>query len=168
MSPSAMRRAAKQKLASLEMPACRDIFEFADALSAQRAIPLHLLPVAIRPSDPCGLWLSTPDADFIAYEAAASQPHQHHIIAHELGHIIYGHKGSPATSSESSKLLFPDLDPGLVLDMLGRTGYSERQEQEAETIASTIHDTFRRRHSTRIDEAPIADQIQLRIRRSLG
>lgn len=166
LSLSAMRRAAKRKLESLHMPPCRDVVEFAEALSAKRGIPLHVLPVTIRPSDPCGLWLSTPEADFITYEAVASRPHQHHIIAHELGHMIYGHRGVSAASSVTTQLLFPDLDPSLVQDLLGRSGYTERQEQEAEMMATIIQD--RLREAPEAADPASADGILDRIRRSLS
>jgi hypothetical protein len=149
------------------MPPCRDVVEFAEALSAKRGIPLHLLPVTIRPSDPCGLWLSTPEADFITYEAVTSRPHQHHIIAHELGHMIYGHKGISAANSVTAQLLFPDLDPGLVQDLLGRSGYTERQEQEAEMMATIIQDRLRHRPDAEIENPGTADETLGRIRRSL-
>jgi hypothetical protein len=164
---SSVRRAAKRKLESLQMPPCRDVVEFAEALSAKRGIPLHLLPVTIRPSDPCGLWLSTPEADFITYEAVTSRPHQHHIIAHELGHIIYGHKGISAASSVTAQLLFPDLDPSLVQDLLGRTGYTERQEQEAEMMATIIQDRLRHKPDAEVEDPASADETLGRIRRSL-
>jgi hypothetical protein len=161
-----MRRAAKRKLESMHMPPCRDVVEFAQALSSKRGIPLHLLPVTIRPTDPCGLWLSTPEADFITYEAVASRPHQHHIIAHELGHMIYGHRGLSAASSVTSHLLFPDLDPSLVQDIIGRSGYTERQEQEAEVMATIIQDRLRHMPDAEADPAS-EDGVLGRIRRSL-
>jgi hypothetical protein len=167
VSLSSMRRAAKRKLESLHMPPCRDVVEFAQALSAKRGIPLHVLPVTIRPSDPCGLWLSTPEADFITYEAVASRPHQHHIIAHELGHMIYGHQGVSAASSITTQLLFPDLDPSLVQDMLGRSGYTEPQEQEAEMMATIIQDRLRHEPDVEVADPASADGVLDRIRRSL-
>lgn len=166
-SVSAMRRAAKEKLESLALPACGDVFEFAAALSAKRGIPLELLAITIRPTAPCGLWLSTSATDFIIYEAAASRQHQHHIIAHELGHIIYGHTGISAVATETSRLLFPDLDPALVRDLLGRSGYTERQEQQAEVMATIIQDSLRSEGAA-ADGTTSADEVLVRIRRSLS
>jgi hypothetical protein len=166
LSLTSLRRAAQRQLDSVHMPPCRDVIEFAQALSVKRGIPLHILPVTIRSSDPCGLWLSTPAADFIAYEAAASRPHQYHIIAHELGHMIYGHRGVTAAGAVT-RLLFPDLDPSLVEDMLGRSGYTERQEQEAEMMATIIQDRLRHPPATRTADPESADVVLDRIRRSL-
>ena len=95
---SAMRRAAQDKLDSLDMPHCHDVFKFAEALSAKRAFPLDLVPLELGASSPCGVWLSTDNADIIAYEAATSRPHRNHIIAHELGHIIHQHRASSVSA----------------------------------------------------------------------
>ncbi len=35
-------------------------------------------------------------------------------------------------------MLFPDLDPDMVISMLGRAGYTDTQEREAELFASII------------------------------
>lgn len=161
-----MRRTAQDTLDSLGLPDCGDVFEFAAALSHHRGRRLHLLPVTLGPSDPCGLWLSTAESDFITYEVAASRHHQHHIIAHELGHMIYGHRGTSASGAETSRLLFPDLDPTLVQDLLSRSGHTERQEREAEVMATTIRDTLRR-NRTRLRHPTPVEETLVRIRRSL-
>ncbi|MFD0415283.1 hypothetical protein [Streptomyces sp. NPDC127108] len=85
-------------------------------------------------------------ADFIIFEAKTTRPHQEHIIAHELAHIICGHRSSSPLDEATARLMFPDLNPALVRDMLARTEYSEIQEQEAEMTASLII-------ATRIDRA---------------
>ncbi|CAM5346785.1 Toxin OS=Streptomyces rimosus subsp. rimosus (strain ATCC / DSM 40260 / JCM 4667 / NRRL 2234)OX=1265868 GN=SRIM_020250 PE=4 SV=1 [Streptomyces rimosus subsp. rimosus] len=54
---------------------------------------------------------------------------------HELGHIICCHRGAGWLDEASARLLFPDLDPDLVRDMLLRATYDDVQEQEAEIIA---------------------------------
>lgn len=167
---SALLRDAERRLTDLGgLPQCRNVFEFSRALSAQRQRPLHLVPMEIRPSDPCGIWLATPAADIITYEAAASGPHQSHIIAHELGHILYGHSGATTSNDETARLLFPDLDPSLVKDLMLRSGYSNRQEREAECMATMLLEHLNR--STKTGENQPHGSVSLvlnRIRQSFG
>ncbi|MFI5493434.1 hypothetical protein [Actinoplanes sp. NPDC051859] len=161
-----LRRRCESLLSSLDISDTRSVQEFATALSRRRGIALHLLPMTLRPSEPCGMWLATAAADFVIYEAEASKHHQDHIIAHELGHIIYGHRGVVGIATESSRLLFPDLDPSLVRDILQRSGYSDVQELEAETMATVIQNRIRRAVAS--DDGPgDCDDTLDRIKRSL-
>ncbi|WP_410567553.1 hypothetical protein [Amycolatopsis sp. cmx-4-61] len=76
--------------------------------------------------------------DVVAYEAETSRTHQDHIIAHELAHIMCGHTGIVPIDGNVARLVFPNLDPGLVRDMLNRADYGDEHELEAEIMASVI------------------------------
>jgi hypothetical protein len=114
-----------------------------DALAARRGRPIELLPVRARHDIPCGLLVSTDRADYIVYSADTSALHQQHILLHEAAHILCGHQDachstiSTGTAATAAALV-PRLDPGLVRRVLGRTIYTEPQEQEAELVASLI------------------------------
>ncbi|MEU1779088.1 toxin [Streptomyces abikoensis] len=133
-----LRRDYEARLAELMLPAPCGIQELADRLSEQRGRPLHLIPIAMRAAQPCGLWIAADAADFVIFEARTTRPHQDHIIAHELAHIMCGHRSSSSLDDATARLVFPDLDPELVRDMLQRTNYSDAQEREAELMASLI------------------------------
>ncbi|WP_138963319.1 hypothetical protein [Streptomyces sp. YIM 121038] len=134
-----LRRSCEARLAALALPASYDIAELCALLSERRGRPLHLAPIAMRAAQPCGLWIASSTVDFIIFEAKTTRPHQEHIIAHELAHIICGHRSDSSLDDATAQLVFPDLDPALVRDMLARTEYSEIQEQEAEMTASLIN-----------------------------
>ncbi|MCI3928135.1 toxin [Streptomyces sp. AN091965] len=136
-----LRRSCEARLAALKLPASCDIAELCALLSEQRGRPLHLVPIAMRAAQPCGLWIASSTADLIIFEAKTTRPHQEHIIAHELAHIICGHRSSSSLDDATARSVFPDLDPALVRDMLARTEYAEDQEQEAEMTASLINAT---------------------------
>lgn len=166
-----LREYCESLLAELDAPATCDIHELCDLVAGQRARRIHRVPIAMSAMHPCGFWISTERIDFIVYESDTSRIHQEHIIAHELAHIICCHRGGTTFTDASARLLFPDLDPDLVRDMLRRAGYSDRQEQEAEMLASLIMEQVNRRHpgapqatTTAIDDA--GDET-LRITRSL-
>lgn len=110
-------------------------------LSKRRRRPLHLHPIPLDTSEVCGLWIGTDAEDHIFYEQHTARSHQEHIILHEIGHMLFGHRSDASVASVASGVsdaLFPDLDTRLVRRVLGRTNYSSRQEQEAEMLASLI------------------------------
>ena len=85
-----------------------------------------------------GMWMPTKVADFIIYEERTSRAHQEHIIAHELAHILWGHKGVAAADNDLLRQLFPDISPEVVRRAMLRTKYSDLNEQEAEVTASIL------------------------------
>lgn len=115
-----------------------DIAALAGHLGRRRGRPVHLLAAPLGPPGPSGILLALPDRDVIAYDAGAGPAHRDHIIAHELAHLGCGHPGAAAA-------LLPGLDPRLVRDMLGRAAHGDRNELEAEVLASTILRRMRRR-----------------------
>jgi hypothetical protein len=133
-----LRRACENRLAALGLSDEPDIVRVTERISERRGRPILLVPVTMRAFEPYGLWFASVDTDFICYEANTSKHHQEHIIAHELGHMICCHRGVVRPDDETMNLLFPDLSPHLIRDLLRRTGYSDIQEEEAEIMASLI------------------------------
>ncbi|MEW1636587.1 hypothetical protein AB0469_21210 [Streptomyces sp. NPDC093801] len=150
-----VRRTCEGLLAEWGMEHGCGIDELHAYLSAQRGRPIHLIPTAFPERHLFGIWLKTDDFDIIAFEKAASASHKEHIIAHELAHIAFDHKGSlqldqadpgapePDGAGEvreagEAGLLFSDVDPEAVRSVLMRSRYSDDEEQEAETMASLI------------------------------
>ncbi|MGK5629356.1 ImmA/IrrE family metallo-endopeptidase [Streptomyces sp. URMC 123] len=129
----------------LEIPSPFDVRVLCDRVAERSGRPIHLAPVSLPTQGPCGLWVSTDEVDFIFYEEQTSRFHQEHIIAHELGHLLCDHHAAEIMSEESSRLILPNLDPGMVERVLQRTHYSAVEEQEAELIASLILQEANRR-----------------------
>ncbi len=65
-------------------------------------------------------------------------------MLHELGHLLLGHHKVPLLGLDASKALFPQLDPAIVQQVLGRTGYTEDEEKQAELVASLIQERVSR------------------------
>ncbi|MFG2720534.1 toxin [Streptomyces sp. NPDC048416] len=107
-------------------------------LSTRNRRPIHLIPMPFPERHLFGLWLKLDDFDVIAYEKAASASHKEHIIAHELSHIAFAHRGSVEFDHGDTGRLFRDVEPAAVQSMLMRSRYSDDEEQEAETLASLI------------------------------
>ncbi|MEU5102390.1 MULTISPECIES: ParH-like protein [unclassified Streptomyces] len=122
----------------LDLPTPFDTAAFIGMLAQARGRPIELVPVAARPHLPCGLLVTTDRADRILFPADTTPLHQQHIQLHEVAHLLCGHhETSPAVSS-AVEVLLPHLPPSLVQRVLGRTVYSEPQEEEAELVASLI------------------------------
>lgn len=131
-------RACKRRLDELGLPVELGIAKLVEHLSDRRGRPIVLMPITVRVGDPSGVWIATAEVDVIGYQASTSRHHQEHIIAHELGHMVCCHRGVVQPDEQSVSLLFPDLAPGLVRELLRRTGYSDAQEEEAEITGSLL------------------------------
>lgn len=120
----------------LELPSPFDPAAFVALLAERRGRPIELLPITVRHSLPCGLLATTDRADYILYAADTTALHRQHIVLHETAHLLWGHAGT--SDPASLGLLTPHLTGSLVRRVLGRTVYTEPQEQEAEFLASLI------------------------------
>ncbi|MCQ4040695.1 toxin [Streptantibioticus rubrisoli] len=164
-----MRAACEALLDSLSVPDGCDIRQLCEHLGARRGRPIQLLPIELRSPGLYGLWLATDVMDLVVYEAHTSRPHREHIIAHELSHMICGHHSGGTMDDGMAGHLFPDIDPEVVRGMLRRSGYSDHDEQEAETMASLILTRYRRHTAEPAPSTPLEQAEAIaRIERVVG
>lgn len=164
-----LRRTCEGLLAELDLPATFTIPQLAQRLGARRGRPIHLTPVELREGSVYGLWIATDTVDVIAYESRTTRPHQDHIVAHELAHIICGHHGADAASGTGLQRLFPALDPAMVSGLMKRSAHSDREELEAESAASLMLTEAARQFVEPVWQAPPEAVGTLsRIEHSLG
>jgi hypothetical protein len=121
----------------LDVPVPFDLGQFAAGLERQRGRPIQLRPFSSGPGCPCGLWIGTPEADYIYHEAGTTPFHATHIAVHELAHMLLEHQHSEAWD-QLIKVLVPDIGQAIIRLILGRSAYSTAEEREAETLASLI------------------------------
>ncbi|MEV4443703.1 ImmA/IrrE family metallo-endopeptidase [Streptomyces sp. NPDC049577] len=133
-----LHQRCRKLVRGLDIPSPFDIWALCDSVAERHGRPIRPEPLRLPPDGPCGLWVSTPDVDYIFYAHDTSPLHQEHIIAHELGHVICGHEESAVLGEETSRLVLPTLDPEMVRGVLRRTYYTSAEEQEAEMVASLI------------------------------
>lgn len=131
-----LRRRCAVLVDSLTIPVPFGLDAFCEQLGRDRGRPISRLAVDLPAGGPCGLLVSTDEAEVVLVERRTTEWHQRHIVLHELGHLLWGHDRlmAPATST----LLLPHLDPEMVHRVLARTSYSELEERQAETVASLI------------------------------
>lgn len=133
-----LRRRCRRLAESLSLPEPFDITLFLERLGKSRGRPIDLVPIPVRPTGPCGLLATTDAADYILYTTDTTAVHQQHILLHEIAHLLCGHHGAPASRTPGVAALVPHLPAALIQRVLGRTVYTEPQEQEAELLASFI------------------------------
>ncbi|WP_031465106.1 ImmA/IrrE family metallo-endopeptidase [Sciscionella sediminilitoris] len=140
-----IREECAGRIAELDLHEARDVRALCDHLVELRGRPIRLVPLPLPASHPCGMWVAASDEDVIFYDANTTSAHQEHIILHELGHVICCHRGSGILDDESARALFPNIDPQIVRDMLGRATYDDVQEQEAEITAYLLAELIKGR-----------------------
>jgi hypothetical protein len=131
-----VRQACEAKLRALWLPDPFTIEAFCKTLAGERGRPIRLVPLPGAGDAPCGLWLSTTDAEYVFHQTATSRLHRDHIVLHELAHMIFDHKA--LRSAADVHALLPDLDPRMVTTVLARSPYTSEQEQQAEVLADLI------------------------------
>jgi hypothetical protein len=164
MDLAVIRRRCQARLASLDLPRPFDAAELCRRLGARRGRPIVLLPMAM-PTDgdgPYGMLLSYARADYIVYEQRTTPLHQEQIVLHEVGHLVCGHTSPEVPEDAGLRHVFPNLDPGMVRRVLGRSAYSTEEEAEAEMLATLILERVDRRQRTRL---PVDPAIAAALRR---
>ncbi|MDQ1290077.1 MAG: hypothetical protein QG622_3643 [Actinomycetota bacterium] len=131
-----LRRRCTHLVDGLTIPEPFDLDVFCEQLGRDRGRPISRLVLDLPDGGPCGLLISTDDAEIVLVERRTNEWHQRHIVLHELGHLLWGH--DRVTTGGTSKVLFPHLDPSTVQTVLGRTAYSALEERQAEMVASLI------------------------------
>lgn len=137
------RRRYSHLLRNIAIPEPFDLQVFCANIERSRGRPLrlHQLPVEAAIGF-CGLYVELSRADHVFFPAGTSAWHQQHIVLHELTHLLCRHRGRgtgrPLVSAGVLHELMPSLDPEIVRTALGRSGYSDPEEREAEMVASLI------------------------------
>lgn len=158
-----LRQQCRQLARALDLQPSWSVPDLAARLSALRGRPLHIdfLPRS-RPGElPCGLWVSTDTADYIYARQGTSTLHHRHFVLHEVGHMVCGHRGLDISLGLASML--PHLKPEVIRQALGRTTYSDPQEQEAEAFADLLYHCVQGNRSKREP-----DELARRAGRALG
>lgn len=97
------------------------VADFCDTFGVHRNRPIRLLEWDLSIDGPFGMLLSRDSDDVIVYRSKTTRAHQAHIILHEVGHIV-AH----------------DLLGMRLANVHHRSSYSDRDERDAEIIASTL------------------------------
>jgi hypothetical protein len=94
--------------------------------------------MALPADSPGGLLVSTESADYIFYDSRISAMHQLHVIAHEIGHLLWEHGSGDDHAGPSRGPLPDEFSPALIRHMLGRSHYDDPEEYAAELFATLV------------------------------
>ncbi|MFD6415750.1 hypothetical protein [Streptomyces sp. NPDC060194] len=126
---------------SLDIQVPFDVESLCRSIAEQRGRPLYLhsMPGVCGTDIPCGAWLATATADHVFHEESTSPLPQTHIILHELGHMLLGHRSALGASDAGiGAALFPNLSPDMVTSLMKRASYNTEDERSAEYLAGLI------------------------------
>lgn len=137
MRVRAVLRRCQQVLRTIDLPDPFDLESCARIVGARRGRPIRLVPEN-TPLGPCGLCLALPDTDVVFYEDTTTVVHRDHVIVHELAHLLCGQEPDQELDPHTLAALLPRLDPTMVRSVLGRSAYTDAEEQEAEVMASLV------------------------------
>ncbi len=149
MRERVLRRRCRALLTALDIRPPLDVAELCRRVGEERGKPIRLVPHPIPVPGPFGVWITTESADYVLYQRETSKAHQGHIVLHELGHILAGHRSDeeddmllaelyPDVEPDAVREKYPDLALDAVRRALRRTSYDTEQEREAETVATII------------------------------
>jgi hypothetical protein len=128
------RTRVRDLLRDVPLPRPWSMNAWVDRLERRRGREIDLVAVEYVPGRPSGAWQRRAGYDLIAYTAGTSPLHQDHIIAHEIGHLLCGHRGVCLMSKAEAAVVAPDLSGHLLSHLLTRVT-SDDDEYEAELIA---------------------------------
>ncbi|WP_134046317.1 hypothetical protein [Amycolatopsis arida] len=129
-------RTVRRRLRALGVSGRVPVQELAQALSDERRKSLRLVPVTL----PCpvnGAVLITRQADVLCY-ADGWRMWVLHTIAHELSHLLLGHRGTELGADDTLRMLAPEIEPADVRRLLGRITHSTAEERAAEIAATYL------------------------------
>lgn len=112
-----------------------DLSAFVDALAARRRrrIAVLNLPGQATSATIYGAWLPAGGTDYIFVAEHLTGIHRHHVVLHEVAHMVLNHRPSHDTSA-----LFDGVSPELAHRLLARHEHGDIQEQQAELFASRL------------------------------
>jgi hypothetical protein len=148
-----VRQQCEARLQSLVLPVPFDLNVLRVNLAAQRGRPMVFRPMPLV-GEVTGLWVGLSSVDIIVYSPVPSRLHQEHIIVHEIGHVLCGHR--PVLTDvdvETIAFLAGELDIldvkiGVQQHVRFRGPYTSEEEQEVEVLASLIMDRMQHDRAT--------------------
>jgi hypothetical protein len=118
------------------MPADGDLVGLVAAVAEGRNREICVLRLPMPSPGPSGAWVALPDKDYVVIDQGAAPSRFVATLCHELAHMLLGHQGPVQQASAAA--LAPQVDPRIAARILGRHGYSDAQEHEAETLATVL------------------------------
>lgn len=140
-SDHSARTAKAARASALKLvPANGTVEDLVTAVGEARQRTIHLLAADLGPAGPTGMWIATEHGDYIVHPADASAAERSAVICHELAHMLLGHQpeGEDEALQQMAATVAPDISTEVVQRFLGRHGYADRLESEAEHLGTVL------------------------------
>lgn len=125
---------------AVELPVPLTVQSLIAALETARDRPIQLVAMTSQTSTlPCGLWVATPETDYVLYSRATSMVLEVQTLLHELMHMALDHIGSPVIDGAGEVMaeVFSHEGVDSVMARSPRT-YDQQQERDAEVVATYL------------------------------
>lgn len=140
-------------LQDVRLPVPWNIDTFIDRLERARGREIDLCEVTWSLGESTGAWQARPDRDVIAYATNTSALHQDHVILHEIGHMLQGHRGQCVLSVSEAQRRAPDLTLTALTHLLDRVTVGG-EEREAELFALLLQARIAKQDRSRAARRP--------------
>jgi hypothetical protein len=130
-------RRCDEVLNHITVPRPFDLSQFRVALEQARGRPLSIIAVRTRFPQPQAMWCQGATVDHILVGSAWPLLQYEHLALHGIGHMVFGHRGSPAVAQtvhsvlNKSELARLRWQPAHVV-------YTPEEERQAEVFATRV------------------------------
>lgn len=131
-----LQRQCQSLLDRLEVPEQFDLDQLCAWAATLRGRPLHVRAMPEADASPSGMWIATDVEDLVLVEQNTSALHRRHIVFHEIGHMLATHRGAVGSPDRGHALQL--LNVPMARHILARSSATDRQEQEAEMLATLL------------------------------
>lgn len=142
-----LKAACEERLATLRLPYRFGTQQLLNAVGDLRGTPVRVqpFPYDVPPGALCGVRLDADGTHVLLVEPRTLAGHQLHIVAHEVGHLLWDHPDPLVLSL--AEFTFLSTHPDHLRRRARRTRYSAPIEREAEMMATVIRQRiWRERH----------------------
>ena len=117
-----------------------DVEDLVAAVGGARRRAIHLLGADLGPTGPTGMWIATEHGDYIVHPVDASAAERTAVICHELAHMLLGHQPEDDGKAwqQMAATVAPDIATEVAQRFLGRHGYADRLEADAEHLGTVL------------------------------
>jgi hypothetical protein len=134
-----LERSSRSTLARLGLSPHLGLDTLVTRLEERRGRELWVYPQKLLPVRITGMWLGTPERDYVWHHASLDGCHRMQVILHEFSHMIHDHRSAQVETMEWLLRVCPWIsDFGDVEHVCLRSDRGSVAERQAETTASVI------------------------------
>jgi hypothetical protein len=130
-------RQCDEVLNDISVPRPFDLSQFRAALEQARSRPLSIIAIRTRFPQLGAMWCQGATMDHILVGSAWPRLQYEHLALHGIGHMVFGHRGSPAVAQPIHSILSKS-DLARLRWQPARVVYTPEEERQAEVFATRV------------------------------